>query len=303
MQWKSNRWIGALLSLFLPQLGLGLFYVGAPRLALAAIALFVSVSAFLIFDGSADLLMLFAAVFMLLSVALTFWLAVRSAPSNTRAWYSKWHGLAAIGAAYVLIVLLFRAFGYEPFKAPSSSMEPGLPSGSLIVVQKWGYGHYTAFGFSLARGAVTSPLARGDIVVFDYPKDRATSYVKRLIGLPGDVIVLRGSRLDVNGVEAARRSLGQVSMPDLDMQFERFQETSAGVTYDILQRTVDYPYPYEQGTWPRDGCSVELAVMRCTVPAGHYFVLGDHRDNSYDSRMFGFVPANHLIGKVVRPGT
>jgi signal peptidase I len=299
MAWKSNKWIGALLSLFLPQLGLGLFYVGAPRLALAATAMFVSVGAVLMVNGWADFYVRFAVVFMLVSAVLTFWLAVRSAPSDTRAWYSKWHGLAAIGAAYVLIALLFRAFAYEPFKAPSTSMEPRLPSGSLIVVQKWGYGHYTAFGFGLARGSVTSPLARGDVVVFEYPKDRTESYIKRLIGLPGDVIVLRGSRLSVNGVEAARRSLGNASMQDLGTQFERFQETSAGVTYDILQRADSYPYPYEQGAWPRDGCSVDLAVMRCTVPVGHYFVMGDNRDNSHDSRMFGFVPATHVIGKVI----
>lgn len=165
---------------------------------------------------------------------------------------------------YVLLCLVLRAFFFEPYKAPSTSMAPSVPSGSAVVVQKWGYGHYATYGIALARRGICAPLERGDVIVFDYPKDPSETWIKRLVGLPGDKVSYRAKRLVVNGVPASQRAL-----------------------------------PLEADFPGKQACVFDGPWLECTVPAGHYFVLGDNRDNSLDSRMFGFVPASHIVGKVV----
>jgi signal peptidase I len=297
--WKPNKWTGAALSLFGAQFGLGLFYVGAPRLAIASVLFYLASGGLLLQKSWHGAYLIGIVAFMLLTVMLTYWLAARRPASSVRGWYSKSYGLVGIVAVFVLTMLLLRSFFFEPFRLPSASMAPGFPKGSSIMVQKWGYGHYGTFGVSLISRPVSSPLARGDVIVFDYPKDPSQSYIKRLVGLPGDQIVIQDHRLTINGIQVARRALEDFLVEDELRYDKRFEETLGTAKYHILHRAEAFAYPYLEGAVLRAGCSVDDQLLRCTIPADHYFVMGDNRDNSQDSRMFGFVPGKFIIGKVI----
>jgi len=182
----------------------------------------------------------------------------------------------------ILIVLLIRSFLFEPFRIPSDSMMPTLLDGDFIFVNKFTYG----LRLPVLNTEIV-PLGepqRGDVVVFRLPSDPSTNYIKRLVGLPGDHVVVRDKRLYVNGVEQA---------VTLDGVYEGFGHTGAQIALEtvgpVQHRVLYIP----------DRPSYDFDDV---VPAGSYFFMGDNRDNSRDSRFpeVGFVPAKNVVGKAVR---
>jgi len=196
----------------------------------------------------------------------------------------------------ILIVFVVRSFVAEPFRIPSGSMLPTLQSGDLILVNKFQYGIRLPI---LDKKVVTlGELKRGDVVVFRYPVDPALDYIKRVIGLPGDEIRYQDKKLFVNDTEIPNQRVGEYFEPDRGAYVGQYAETLGERPHHILQNRragsgfmpiTAYPYR-EQCTYAADG-------LRCVVPAGHYFMMGDNRDNSLDSRYWGFVPDEYIVGR------
>lgn len=206
--------------------------------------------------------------------------------------------VAVVGILLVaFLILALRAFLYEPFRVPARSMLPTLAPGSFVVVKKWGYGNYSSFGVQLRREDVSAPLERGDIIVFEYPADRSVFYIKRLIGLPGDVVTYRDKKLDINGRPVQQSPAGIYLDPSKPQSMTKLSEALTEAPYQIL---IDgtATSPGRQQTFG-DKCAGTLNQFHCEIPQGHYFVLGDNRDGSSDSRTWGLVPADHIVGKVV----
>jgi signal peptidase I len=202
------------------------------------------------------------------------------------------------GSFFPVIALVFflRSFLYEPFKIPSSSMVPTLVIGDLILVNKFTYG--IRLPIINKKVVNINDPQRGDVMVFKYPKDPSLDYIKRVIGVPGDKIIYKNKRLTINGKE-----LSYEPMPDyLDEEHlsysKQFREDLAAVPHRILNEEKAPAYVQNPDPFPgRDLCSYNLEGFSCTVPTGHYFMMGDNRDNSLDSRYWGFVPDENIVGK------
>ncbi len=196
----------------------------------------------------------------------------------------------------ILIVFLLRSFLVEPFKIPSGSMVPTLLVGDFILVNKFTYG----IRIPVANQKVIelgSPQ-RGDVMVFRYPVDTSLDYIKRVIGVPGDRIEYRGKRLTINGQPVPTRQLDD-SLSRERMQFSRrFVETVNGVEHEILVEDDSPAFSGPGHAFPHaSNCLYNTGGFTCTVPPGNYVVMGDNRDNSSDSRVWGFVPDQNIVGK------
>jgi signal peptidase I len=176
----------------------------------------------------------------------------------------------------LLFVFVVRSFVVEPFRIPSGSMIPTLHIGDLIVVNKFAYG--IRFPLTNATLYPVGEPQRGDVVVFHYPGNPRIDYVKRVIGLPGDTIEVQNKELYVNGKLVPVSYIGDVFSENEHLM--GYQEQLGGVTHQVL--------------FNPERLSPSLKV---TVPANSYFVMGDNRDNSNDSRYWGFVPEDLLVGK------
>jgi signal peptidase I len=215
-----------------------------------------------------------------------------------------WIELPAGFFPVLLAVFLLRSFVFEPFRIPSGSMIPTLEVGDFILVNKFAYGLRLPI-VDRKIVSIGSPQ-RGDVVVFRYPLDPSEDYVKRLIGLPGDTIVYRNKQLTVNGKLVATTSAPDYFDPDRVAYSKQLSETlprgDAAVVHHILidERREDaggpmVRFPFIDQCRYTDGNT----TVTCTVPQGHYFMMGDNRDNSADSRSWGFVPDANLVGKAV----
>ncbi|EAR60373.1 signal peptidase I [Neptuniibacter caesariensis] len=176
----------------------------------------------------------------------------------------------------LLIVLVLRSFLVEPFQIPSGSMLPTLKIGDFILVNKFHYG----FRLPVLNTKVIpmNDPQRGDVVVFKYPKQPSVNYIKRVVGIPGDVIRYQNKILYINGVPQAQELLAQ--LPPNRPQRLVMQENLDGAAHQIYK---DLNRPSQNMQW--------------TVPEGEYFMVGDNRDNSNDSRYWGFVPDELIVGK------
>ncbi len=180
-----------------------------------------------------------------------------------------------------LIAIVIRSFIVAPFKIPSSSMVPTLDIGDYIFVLRYPYGLRVPF---TDLQFFPRPPQRGDVVVFDYPEDRSKDFIKRVIGLPGDDILYRDNRLYVNGVEVPLKKLGRYTY------FLSDGEVDVSTMYE--ERLPQHPHLVLRKDFSiRDG--------EWKVPPGKFFVLGDNRNNSRDSRFWGFVPQSYLVGRAV----
>ena len=178
----------------------------------------------------------------------------------------------------VLIAVVIRSFLFEPFRIPSGSMYPTLEVGDYLFVSKYTYG-YSRYSFPAGiipfKGRIWESLPeRGDIVVFKFPRDNKTDFIKRVIGLPGDTVQVRRGRLYLNDKPVERKEIGEYKISEFVIRPELYTEYE-----ETLPNQVDN-------------------TTEVTVPEGHVFVMGDNRDRSDDSRVsVGFVPVENLIGK------
>ncbi len=202
------------------------------------------------------------------------------------------------GSFFPVIALVFflRSFLYEPFKIPSSSMVPTLVVGDLILVNKFTYG----IRLPIINKKIIDVGApqRGDIMVFKYPVDPSLDYIKRVVGIPGDKIIYKNKRLTING-----KALSYESLPDyLDEErlsySNQYREYLRDVPHKILNDENAPPFGMNPLDFPgRENCSYNIEGFSCIVPNGQYFMMGDNRDNSLDSRYWGFVPDKNIVGK------
>lgn len=185
------------------------------------------------------------------------------------------------------IAIFVRIVAFEPFNIPSGSMKPTLLVGDYLFVSKYSYGYsrYSfLFGFPPFKGRVwESPVERGDVAVFRKPPENKQDYIKRIIGLPGDRIQVVNGVLHING-EAVKRTRIEDFVDDYGRKVIQYEETLPnGLVHRILEARGD-----------KGASDNTVAVV---VPEGHYFAMGDNRDNSADSRDIGFVPAENLVGR------
>tara|TARA_Y100001936_G_scaffold253847_1_gene321592 strand:+ start:10936 stop:11739 length:804 start_codon:yes stop_codon:yes gene_type:complete len=200
----------------------------------------------------------------------------------------------------ICIVFFLRSFLVEPFKIPSGSMIPTLLVGDFILVNKYIYGirlpviNYKVFDISIPE--------RGDVMVFRYPENPSMDYIKRIVGVPGDLITYRNKQLTINGHLVNMKHTGEYTYVESGINYvysQRYEELMNGHIHNII---VNPQMPSVQLAGVRqfpsyENCTYSYSGFTCKVPAGSYFTMGDNRDSSSDSRYWGFVPESNIVGK------
>ena len=238
-------------------------------------------------------------LFLLLVVTGVLWLIdllvarKRRSPGDPQPWWVEW------GASFfpvILIVFFLRSFLVEPFKIPSGSMIPTLLVGDFILVNKFTYG--IRLPVINKKIIELGEPQRGDVMVFRYPPDPSMDYIKRVVGVPGDRVEYIDKRLTINGVLVETSKQDDYLNTDRLHFSPRYTEKLGSVEHSILIEDDAPAYVPQVLDFPgRDACTYTRSGVRCTVPAGHYFMMGDNRDASSDSRVWGFVPEQNIVGK------
>jgi signal peptidase I len=234
---------------------------------------------------------------LVLSGAVTLadriWLAKRRGKDDKEPW---WIEYSKSFFPVIVAVFLLRSFLVEPFKIPSGSMIPTLQIGDFILVNKYAYG--IRLPIINKKIIDVGEPRRGDVMVFRYPEDPSLDYIKRVVGLPGDRIRYTGKRLWVNDEEVPLETVGDYINPERVSVARQFAETLNGHPHRIIVENDAPPMPPFVHQFPyREKCTYTMDGLACTVPPGHYFLMGDNRDNSSDSRVWGFVPDENIVGK------
>lgn len=202
------------------------------------------------------------------------------------------------------LITIFRSFIYEPFQIPSGSMMPTLLVGDFILVEKFSYDVRDPVWRSSLYS--NNKPQRGDVAVFKYPEQPTVDYIKRVVGLPGDRVIYRNKQLFIEKAcaDTSTADCGKLEMVPLTLKNEgefyqevypqrRYTEQLGEVSHDILQTPAKREHM--EFFFKQNGTAIDEFV----VPQGHYFVLGDNRDNSRDGRFWGFVPEENMVGKAV----
>lgn len=208
-------------------------------------------------------------------------------------WWLDWTaGLFPV----IIAVFVLRSFFFEPFKIPSGSMIPTLRIGDLILVNKFHYGvRLPVINLKITEG--TAPK-RGDVMVFRYPPKPSLDYIKRVVGVPGDEVAYLNKRLTINGVVIDTKALPEFFDDDVMRYFKQYQEVLGDKAHGILNDDSRPAFiPGVDDFAFKANCRYSVEGVVCKVPEGHYFMMGDNRDNSLDSRYWGFVPDKNIVGK------
>lgn len=200
----------------------------------------------------------------------------------------------------ILLVLVVRTFLYEAYQIPSGSMMPTLLVGDFIIVKKFSYGLREPI-FQKQLLATGAPQ-RGEVAVFKYPEDPSIYFIKRIVGLPGDRVIYRGKRLFIQSAQAT----AAVDKP-FTVEYQTLSSDVSHATGEALTTLVEHLGPVNHqiliSSQPADLSFYYQQpgepLSEWVVPPGHYFALGDNRDNSRDSRFWGFIPESHLVGQAV----
>jgi signal peptidase I len=208
-------------------------------------------------------------------------------------WWLDWTaGLFPV----ILVVFLLRSFLFEPFKIPSGSMIPTLLVGDLILVNKYHYG--VRLPVVNKKIIANHDPQRGDVMVFRYPKDTSIDYIKRVVGVPGDEVSYRNQQLYVNGQLVPTELLPDFFNEETLRLEKQYKEKLGTVEHRILvDRNRQLYLPVNEAFPYRENCRYSAEGVTCKVPPGQYFMMGDNRDNSMDSRFWGFVPDENIVGK------
>ncbi len=208
-------------------------------------------------------------------------------------WWLDWTaGLFPV----IIIVFLLRSFLFEPFKIPSGSMIPTLLVNDLILVNKFHYG--IRLPVLNTKVLDNHSPERGDVMVFRYPPKPSLDYIKRVVGIPGDEVAYLNKKLTINGKPLPKIPLPDFFDEDAMRYAKQFQETNGDRTYRLLNDDDRPAFIAGADNFPfRENCRYSSEGVVCKVPPGQYFMMGDNRDNSLDSRYWGFVPEKNIVGK------
>lgn len=208
-------------------------------------------------------------------------------------WWLDWTaGLFPV----IISVFFLRSFLVEPFKIPSGSMIPTLLVGDLILVNKFHYGlRIPVINTKITDGEKPQ---RGDVMVFRYPPKPSLDYIKRVVGLPGDTVAYLNKRLMINGKTIETQTVPEFFDEDSMRYFKQYQEALGAQPHRLLNDD-DRPafIPGVEKFPGFEACNYTIEGVTCKVPEGHFFMMGDNRDNSMDSRYWGFVPEKNIVGK------
>ena len=208
-------------------------------------------------------------------------------------WWLDWTaGLFPV----IAVVFVLRSFLFEPFKIPSGSMIPTLQVGDLILVNKFHYG--IRLPVINKKIIANHEPQRGDVMVFHYPMDPRVDYIKRVVGLPGDEVSYLNKQLKINGQPIPAKPEPDYYVDERRQYEQAFEEDLMGVRHQILTKS-DSPAGVQpfNGFPFKDNCQYSAEGVVCHVPPNSYFMMGDHRDDSQDSRYWGFVPDENIVGR------
>ena len=208
-------------------------------------------------------------------------------------WWLDWTaGLFPV----IVSVFFLRSFLVEPFKIPSGSMIPTLLVGDLILVNKFHYGlRLPVLNTKITQGEKPQ---RGDVMVFRYPPKPSLDYIKRVVGLPGDTVAYLNKRLTINGEVIDTQAVPEFFDEDAMRYFKQYEEKLGNQSHRLLNDEQRPAFVPGADKFPGyEGCNYTVEGVTCKVPEGHYFMMGDNRDNSMDSRYWGFVPEKNIVGK------
>jgi signal peptidase I len=242
-------------------------------------------------------------LFIALAVTGLIWLGDRVLFERKRGRHGKEPVLTEYARGFfpvILAVFLLRSFLVEPFRIPSGSMMPTLLVGDFILVNKYTYG--IRLPVIHKKILVLNNPQHGDVMVFRYPQDPSLDYIKRVIGLPGDLVEYRNKKLTINGKPLEYQTDGTYSYVKAGLNYvtaSLYQE-KLGDRLHLEMVEPDAPPVLQGQIMPfahQEDCSYDEAGFSCRVPAGEYFMMGDNRDGSNDSRYWGFVPDENIVGK------